>query len=105
MISRIWKGITTKANAEAYEELLINTIFPEIKTKNIKGFTDISLLRRKMEENVEFVTIMKFSDMNSVKDFAGKDYAKSYVPDDALKLLLDYDKEAKHYNLIINCNN
>lgn len=103
MISRIWNGITTKADAEAYEELLKSTIFPEIKAKNITGFIDISLLKRELEENVEFVTIMKFRDMNSVKDFAGKEYAKSYVPDDAKKLLLDYDKYAKHYNLIIDC--
>ena len=56
MISRIWHGWTTPANADAYEQLLRSEIFAGILGRGIAGFRRIQLLRRPAGDGVEFVT-------------------------------------------------
>jgi hypothetical protein len=100
MIARIWHGWTTFENADIYEALLKNEIFPSIENKKINGYRKISLLRRPLEKEVEFITIMKFDNLSAVKEFAGEDYEKSYVPQKARKVLLRHDKTSQHYEII-----
>jgi len=70
----------------------------------IKGFQEISLLRWEIENKVEFVVITEFKNIESVKEFAGENYAKTYVPDKARKVLLEYNEKANHYDLITSIN-
>jgi len=60
MISRIWRGWTSRENAAAYEHLLRTEIFTGIAQRQIQGYRGIHLLRRDVEDGVEFVTIMWF---------------------------------------------
>ena len=60
MIVRIWYGYTTPDNADAYEALLKNEIFPGILARNIAGFRRIELLRGPLGDEVEFATVMWF---------------------------------------------
>ena len=57
MISRIWHGWTTPANADAYETLLRSEIFPWIEGRHLTGFRGIQLLRRTLGDAVEFLTL------------------------------------------------
>jgi len=98
-ICRIWHGYTTFNNADIYEQLLKHEIFVGIRQKNIKGFIDINLLRRKLENEEEFITIMWFDSMDSVIEFAGEDYEKAVVPLNAQKVLSHYDNKSQHYEL------
>ncbi len=100
MIARIWHGWTSFENADTYEDLLRDEIFPSIENRNIKGYKKISLLRRSLENEVEFITIMVFDNLNAVKEFAGKEYEKSYVPQKARDVLLRHDKFSQHYEII-----
>ncbi|MBN2612626.1 MAG: hypothetical protein JXB00_13810 [Bacteroidales bacterium] len=102
MISRIWHGYTTKNNSDFYENLLKNEIFIGIKNRNIKGYKGIKLLRRELTNETEFITIMWFDSLNSVIEFAGKDYEKAVVPNKAQKVLLRFDKISQHYDVKIN---
>lgn len=97
MLSRIWHGYTTKDNADAYESLLQNEIFVGIAKRNIKGYKGIQLLRRELLSETEFITIMWFDSIDSVKDFAGEYYEQAVVPDKAQKVLSRFDKASKHY--------
>ena len=97
MISRIWHGYTTKDNADTYESLLQNEIFVGITKRNLKGYRGIQLLRRESEIETEFITIMWFDSIDSVKNFAGEDYTKAVVPDSAQKVLSRFDKTSSHY--------
>ena len=45
MISRIWRGWTSKDNANAYDVLLRTEIFPGILGRNIIGLRRIELFR------------------------------------------------------------
>ena len=100
MITRIWHGYTSKKDADAYENMLKHEIFETIEKKNIKGYTGIQLLKRELENEIEFITIMWFESIESVKQFMGEDYETAYVLPQAQKLLLRYDKKSAHYNML-----
>jgi len=99
MISRIWHGWTTKANAEAYESLLKNEIFIGIRNRRIPGYRGIHLLRRNLGDEVEFVTVMWFDSIEAVRAFAGEDYQVAVVPPKARALLLRFDERSQHYEV------
>lgn len=99
MISRIWHGYTSLNNADAYENLLKKEGFVGISGRNIKGYKGIQLLRRNLENEVEFITIMRFESLEAVRLFAGEDYEKAVVPKEAQKLLSRFDSLAQHYDV------
>lgn len=86
-------------NADAYESLLKEEIFINIGKRKIKGYKEIQLFRRKIENEVEFITIMWFDSLDSVKEFAGEDYEKSVVPENARALLTRFDSHSQHYEV------
>lgn len=100
MISRIWHGWTTPANADAYEHLLRTEIFPGILARKIAGFRDIQLLRRATGDEVEFVTVMTFDSLDAVIAFAGPNYEEGVVPPKARAVLSRFDATSQHYDII-----
>ena len=101
MIIRIWKGTTTVGNAAAYEELLRTTILPGIMERRINGLQRCELYRSAGNFGmVDFLTVLSFESLDAVKEFAGPDYEKAYVPDAARKLLASFDPAARHYEAI-----
>jgi hypothetical protein len=100
MIARIWHGWTTTANADAYENLLRKEIFPGIVAKGVAGYRGIQLLRRPLSpEEVEFITIMEFDSWEAVREFAGEDYDRAYVPPKARQVLARFDDRSQHYEV------
>ena len=99
MISRVWHGSTTPANADAYEALLREEIFTGIETRAIDGFREIQLFRRDVKSEVEFVTVMWFDDLDAVRAFAGDDYQAAVVPPAARELLTRFDEWSQHYEV------
>lgn len=100
MIARIWHGWTTLENANVYENLLRKEVFPSIENKKVEGYRKISLLKRMLNNEVEFITIMIFDNLIAVKEFSGEDYEKAYVPPKAQQVLSRYDKSSQHYEII-----
>jgi heme-degrading monooxygenase HmoA len=99
VISRIWHGWTTPANADTYEALLKEEIFVGIENRRIQGFEGIQLLRRDVGGEVEFVTIMTFDSLDAVREFAGQDYEVAVVPPKARAVLSRFDARSQHYEL------
>jgi heme-degrading monooxygenase HmoA len=100
MIARIWHGWTLCENANDYETLLREEIFPEIASKEVPGYLGIQMLRRSVEDDEEeFITIMWFDSWDAVKDFAGVDYELAYVPAKARLLLVRFDERSRHYEV------
>ena len=99
MIVRIWYGYTTPDNADAYEALLKNEIFPGILARNIAGFRRIELLRGALGDEVEFATVMWFDSLESVKAFAGADYETAVVPPKARAVLKRFEGRSRHYDV------
>lgn len=100
MIVRLWHGWTTGANADAYEHLVRNEIFPDIAAKRIDGYHGFQLLRRALPAGeTEFVTLMWFDSIDKVKAFAGEDYERAVVPAKARAVLARFDERAQHYEI------
>lgn len=99
-IKRIWHGWTTLENADIYQRLLNEYVFPRIEAKNIPGYLSIELLRSDHENEVEFVTIMTFESLQNVINFQGEDYSRCYVPEEAQRVLKRWDKHASHYETL-----
>jgi heme-degrading monooxygenase HmoA len=99
MISRIWHGYTTFENADAYEALLKSEIFTGIRGRAIPGFEEIQLFRRDMENEIEFITVMWFDTIESVRIFAGEDYEQAVVPPKARAVLKRFDARSQHYEV------
>ena len=99
MIARVWHGYTKPENASVYEIMLKEEILLGIKKRNICGFIDIQLLIRKLKDEVEFIIVMRFDSLNAVKEFAGNDYEKAVIYEDAKPLLLRYDERSQHYEI------
>ena len=101
MISRIWHGWTNHENADAFEELLRTEIFANIEKQSIPGYRGIHLLRRDIDEGVEFTTIMWFDRLEAVKAFAGEEYEIAVVPPEAKQLLSRFEDYSAHYQVIV----
>ena len=71
--------------------------FQDIEVKNIPGYQSIELLRFRVGDEVEFVTITTFDSLQNVIDFQGEDYARSYVPDAAQLVLKRWDHLSSRY--------
>ena len=70
-----------------------------IQNRHVRGFKGIQLLRRKVGEEVEFVTIMVFDSLDAVREFAGEDYEAAVVPEKARAVLSHFDGRSQHYEI------
>jgi heme-degrading monooxygenase HmoA len=99
MISRIWHGYCRPENADTYEALLRGEIFAGIENQAIPGFREIQLFRRAVGDEVEFITVMWFDSLDSVRDFAGEDFEAAVVPVAARQVLSRFDERSQHYEV------
>ena len=99
MIKRIWHGWTTHENAERYEALLKNEILPGIAAKEMTGYRAIQVLRRTLDQEVEFITIMSFDSLDAIKQFVGDDVSVAHVPAKAREVLSRWDDRSQHYEV------
>ena len=99
MIGRIWHGWAVHSNADAYEELLRSEVLPGIASMQIPGYQGAHVLRRQLDSEVEFITLLWFDSIDSVRDFMGEDYEIAHVPTKAQALLARYDERSQHYDL------
>jgi heme-degrading monooxygenase HmoA len=97
MIARIWKGWTKAENADEYEKLLREVVYPGLRA--IAGYCGGYILRQNGEHETEFVTVNLFETLESVKAFAGQDYETPVFEPDARRLLSRVEPIARHYDV------
>jgi len=73
---------------------------PGIEARHIPGFRSIELVRRERDHDVEFMTLMWFDNLDSVKAFMGEDYEVAHVPAEPRAVLADFDKRSAHYEVL-----
>jgi heme-degrading monooxygenase HmoA len=98
MIARVWRGRAKPKDADAYEAMLKPELLPGVSKVN--GYKGSYLLRRENEEDVEFVTILLWDSLDSVRAFAGADFETSIIPEERRKYLSQHDAKAKHYEIV-----
>ncbi len=100
MIARIWHGCTKPTDAEAYEKLLRNEIFPSIAARKIEGYRGAELFVREDGDEVEFVTLLRFDSIDAVTEFAGPETSKPVIFPKAEALITRMER-ARHYRVAI----
>ena len=101
MIARIWHGWTKPEDAKTYEQLLRDEIFPSIAARNIDGYRGAELFVREADNEVEFVTLLRFDSMDAVAEFAGPDASKPVIFPKA-EALITRMEQARHYRVAID---
>jgi hypothetical protein len=99
-ITRIWRGWTSKENADKFQKTLADEAIPSIESNKPKGCLGIQVLRRETGEEVEFTTIMLFNSLSAIKEFAGEDYEAAHIDPKVKPLLLRYDGRVVHHETL-----
>jgi hypothetical protein len=60
----------------------------------------IDLLRREIDGEIEFSTLMWFDSIDSVRNFMGADYSLSHVPEAARAVLSRFESHAAHFDVL-----
>ena len=97
MIARVWRGWTTAENADAYEQLLQEVVYPGLQ--KISGYRGGYIFRQNGEKETEFVTVNLFESMDAVQAFAGSDYEVPVFEPEARRLLSKIEPVARHYEV------
>ena len=98
MISRQWRGLARTESAAAYEEHLRRETFPSLGA--IEGFIDASILKRTVENGVEFLIVTRWQSLHAIEKFAGGDAEVAVVPETVQRMMIDYDRRARHYEIV-----
>ena len=98
MVARIWHGYcSTREHANAYESMLKPELLPGISKK--KGYRGSHLLRRDAGHEIEFITILLFDSIDSIKELTGPDYETAVIPPERKHHLSRWDDKAVHYDV------
>ena len=97
MIARVWRGWTTNENADAYEQLLQQVVYPGLQ--KIDGYLGGYIFRQNGEKETEFVTVNLFESLDAVQAFAGSDYEVPVFEPEARRLLSRIESVARHYEV------
>jgi antibiotic biosynthesis monooxygenase (ABM) superfamily enzyme len=100
VIARIWHGWTTLENEMTYQTILLSEVIPGIRAKNLPGFIKMEVMKRQIDCEIEFTTVMWFNSLENIKSFAGDDYETAYVPERARAVLKRFDNKAIHRELV-----
>jgi heme-degrading monooxygenase HmoA len=98
MIARVWHGYTKPEHADAYESMLKPELLPGIG--KVEGYVGSYLLRRVAGDEVEFITIMLWDSIESIRAVAGPDYETAVVPEERRKYLAHCDAKSTHYEVV-----
>jgi heme-degrading monooxygenase HmoA len=101
MILRYWRGWTTPQNADSYQKIVSEQVLPGIAARQLDGYQGAYLLRRDLDSEVEFATVMIFDSLASVRAFAGEDYQTAHVPSAARAVLARFDEKSAHYATLL----
>jgi heme-degrading monooxygenase HmoA len=102
MIVRIWRGWARPEQADAYERVVTTQVLPEIAGRNLDGYHGAYLLRREIDGEVEFSTIMLFDSLDNIRAFTGEDCADAHVPAEARAVLSRFDERSAHYEALLS---
>lgn len=99
MIGRIWHGWTIPQNADRYQNVLEQEVLPGIRAQ-ARGYRGVYVLRRDLDNEVEFVTLTLWDSTDAIRSLVGDDIEAAHVPAAARQVLSRFDERSVHYELI-----
>ena len=100
MITRMWRGWARSDQADRYEQHYRSEVVATLG--QVPGFRGARLLRRRLGEETEFVSLTLFDDLDAVRGFAGPDYEIAVVAEEARKVLIRFDERVSHYETALD---
>ncbi len=97
-ISRHWKGVAKPEEADNYIHHLRNDTFP--KLAKIGGFIKASILRRSTPQGTEFLVVTTWQSLEAIRQFAGESVHIAVVPPEVQAMMVDYDRDVAHYEIV-----
>jgi len=98
MVTRIWRGRTSRERADDYGRFLARTAYPDYG--GVEGNRGWLLLRQDREADVEFVFVSFWDSMDALRRYAGADPERpKYYPEDRAALL-ELPERVEHYETV-----
>jgi heme-degrading monooxygenase HmoA len=94
-VIRVWYGTAYRKDANKYGRHVKNDIFPLFS--EMKGNLGAKVLKRDVEEGVEFMVMTIWDSMESIKEFGKDDMEKAVVAKVARPLFIRYDNRVSHF--------
>ena len=98
MIARHWRGVAHASRAHDYEQHLRVETFPSLA--RIPGFVDAAILRRSVDNGIEFLIVTRWQSIDAIRKFAGADPEAAVVPPSVEAMMVDYDRRVTHYEVV-----
>jgi heme-degrading monooxygenase HmoA len=98
VISRQWRGIAKRSEADRYVAHLRAETFPQLG--DIPGFVSASILRRDVAEGVEFLIVTTWESIEAIRRFAGEDPQRAVVPEKVQEMMVTCDRTVHHYEVV-----
>jgi heme-degrading monooxygenase HmoA len=98
MICRLWRALTRLEEVDNYVEHLRVKIFPQLR--QLSGFIDASILKREVDRGAEFVVVTRWESLKAIEQFAGADFTMAVVPPEVQRMMIDYDRSVRHYEVV-----
>jgi heme-degrading monooxygenase HmoA len=97
MIARTWRGWAPQGTADDYQRHYESEVASHLQA--VDGFRGARLLRQMDGEEVMFTSMAFFTDMESVRGFAGEDYEVAVLGEPARKVLSRWDERVEHHDV------
>jgi heme-degrading monooxygenase HmoA len=98
MIVRAWRGYASTAAPDAYPKHLLENVRPNLE--RLSGFQGLTLLRRHVGAEIEYLVLTLWESMDAVRAFAGEDPERAVVEPEARAALTRFDEQVTHYDVL-----
>ena len=101
MIARIWEGRTRPGMGQAYYQYLEETGLKEYRAT--EGFRSVTVLRREVGDETEYVLVTVWESMEAIRRFAGPEPERAvyYPEDDRYFPESERRPYVKHYEVLV----
>jgi heme-degrading monooxygenase HmoA len=100
VIARVWSARAAPGRAREYARYLHTHVFADLKA--LEGYERGLLLERHADGVVEVRVITFWRSLDAIRAFAGADVEAAVVTDRAAAMLLDYDRRARHFEVVLD---
>jgi heme-degrading monooxygenase HmoA len=96
----MWAGRAKPGREIDYVAHLEAAVLPEIKA--LPGYRGAQVMRGAGKAAESFVVLTYWSDLDAVEAFAGPDRDAAVVPEEARRLLAEYDLRVRHFEVVLD---
>jgi len=97
VIARVWTARARPDGADAYAAHFNDHVLPALEA--VDGCQGATLLRRARGESTELVVISWWVSEDAIREFAGDNFERAVVADEARRVLTSYEDTVRHYEV------